>query len=231
MEAWGRFGRLWRLVGIAAVVPLLFAARADAELEFQTQWGAPKDGELISPISVDIDDAGNSYVADASTASVQEFDLNGAFVRRFGSQGTGPGQFSLPTAVAVDPTSGDVYVADLSGLDDPAAFNSRIERFDSNGNFLGQFGSLGTAEGQFGFVNGISVYSGAVYVADGGNNRVQRFNSVGRVPPHVGPRREPGRRHRGRDLHRRLQARGGGLGGGRVRRPERHLGGRLSGSW
>lgn len=179
MEAWGRFGWLSRAIVLAGAVSLVFAATAHAELEFLTQWGAPQNGELISPISVDIDTAGNSYVADASTSSVQKFDPNGVFVQRFGTPGSGPGQLSFPTAVAVDSSSGNVYVADLTGLDDPATFNVRIERFDASGNFLGQFGSFGTAEGQFGSVNGISVYAGAVYVADGGNNRVQRFNTVG----------------------------------------------------
>jgi DNA-binding beta-propeller fold protein YncE len=170
---------LSRLLVLAASVSLLLAARAHADLGFLTQWGAPKAGELISPVNVDMDAAGDSYVADASTARVEEFDPNGVFIRSFGSRGTGPGQLTLPTAVAVDPGSGDVYVADLSGFEGPSTLNSHIERFDANGAFIGQFGSAGSAEGQFGFVSGISVYLGTLYVADSGNNRVQRLSASG----------------------------------------------------
>ncbi len=57
--------------------------------------------------------------------------------------------------------------------------NIRIQHFDSNGNFLGEWGSIGTAEGQFGGILSIAVNSGTgdVFVADG--DRVQRFDSAG----------------------------------------------------
>src|SRR5215831_6214532 len=179
MEARGRFERLSCLIVLVAALSLLPAAAARADLEFQAQWGAPKNGELVSPLAVDIDAAGNSYVTDVTTSSVQKFDPSGAFVRSFGSPGTGPGQLSLPSAVAVDPANGDVYVADFAGVDALSTVNSRIERFDAAGNFLGQFGGFGTTEGQFGFVQGIAVFSGAVFVADTGNNRIQRFDTAG----------------------------------------------------
>ncbi len=95
----------------------------------------------------------------------------------FGSFGSGPGQFSSYAAgIAVNPASGDVYVVDVE--------NARVERFDADGNFLSAFGTPGAADGQFDFASspsGIAIDSsdGSVYVADAGNNRIQKFTAGG----------------------------------------------------
>ena len=95
----------------------------------------------------------------------------------FGSSGTGPGQFdSSPGQVALNQTSGDVYVVDVG--------NYRVERFDPDGAFLSQFGSLGSGPGEFDFAgnpSGIAVddSDGSVYVLDIANNRVQKFTASG----------------------------------------------------
>src|SRR6476620_12096826 len=56
------------------------------------------------------------------------------FLKKWGTQGTGDGQFVSPSSITVD-TSGNVYVLDTS--------NNRIQKFDSNGTFITQWGSLG----------------------------------------------------------------------------------------
>jgi DNA-binding beta-propeller fold protein YncE len=50
----------------------------------------------------------------------------------FGSAGSGAGQLSEPDGVAVDQTTGDVYVADTG--------NHRVDKFDAQGNFILTFG-------------------------------------------------------------------------------------------
>ena len=93
------------------------------------------------------------------------------FVNKWGSQGTGDGQFAWPMDVALDP-SRNVYVLDYT--------NNNIQKFDSNGSFITKWGSYGTGDGQFNEPNGIGVdSSGNVYVADWGNERVQKFDSNG----------------------------------------------------
>ena len=83
--------------------------------------------------------------------------------------------FSPPnlSAVNVNPatcTSPCIYVTD-SG-------NNRAEKFDMNGNYVGQFGSFGTGNGQFSSPEGIALdSSGNIYVVDQLNNRVEKFNS------------------------------------------------------
>ena len=53
--------------------------------------------------------AGDVYVSDYANDRVQEFSSTGAFLRQFGSEGTGNGQFIEPTGIAVD-SSGNVWV-------------------------------------------------------------------------------------------------------------------------
>jgi tripartite motif-containing protein 71 len=161
-----------RAAVLAVGVALALATPARAELEFLGEFGAPGAGELVVPRDVELDGAGSSYVADPFRRVVTKFGPNGNVLGVFGS-GEGQGRLTLPVAVGLAP-GGDVLVADLSFQGVPMA---RIVRYDENGGFLGQFGELGTAEGQFGFITGVSVepLSGRIFVVEGTNNRVQRF--------------------------------------------------------
>src|SRR5436309_1064828 len=63
------------------------------------------------------------------------------FVTQWGSNASPqPGEFKDPSGVASD-AAGNVYVADSS--------NFRIQKFDSSGTFILQWGSLGSGNGQF----------------------------------------------------------------------------------
>ena len=94
-----------------------------------------------------------------------------SFIKKWGANGTGDGQFNSPNDVAVD-SSGNVYVAD--------AGNDRIQKFNSNGTFITKWGSVGSNNGQFSGLTGVAVdSSGNVYVAENGNDRIQQFNSNG----------------------------------------------------
>ena len=56
-------------------------------------------------------------------------------------------------------SSNNVYVTDIG--------NNCVEKFDSNGNYLTQWGSPGSGNGQFEYPEGIAVdSSNNVYVAD-----------------------------------------------------------------
>ena len=74
-------------------------------------------------------------------------------------------KFAGPSDVATD-SSGNIYVADT--------YNSRIQKFDSNGTYMSQWGTLGIGDGQLSYPEGITVDStGNVYVADTNNSRIQ----------------------------------------------------------
>jgi sugar lactone lactonase YvrE len=92
---------------------------------------------------------------------------------QWGTQGSGPGQFSQPRSVAVD-SAGNVYVAD-SG-------NSRIQKFTPQGAFVRQWGTQGAGPGQFAVASpdGLAIdFAGNVYAADRNNNRIEKFTADG----------------------------------------------------
>ena len=99
--------------------------------------GAGAQSDVFNrPTDVAWDSAGNVFVADGvGNARVAKFSSKGAFVKSWGSRGTGPGLFGTVRAIAVD-AQGNVYVAD-SG-------NKRIQIFDNNGTFKTQYTNVGT---------------------------------------------------------------------------------------
>ena len=102
---------------------------------------------------------------------IQKFGSDGTFISRWGSEGSGDGQFYDPRGIAVD-GDGFVYVADVG--------NDRIQKFGSDGTFISKWGSEGSGDGQFDYPSGIAVDGdGFVYVADWGNHRIQKFGSDG----------------------------------------------------
>jgi tripartite motif-containing protein 71 len=80
------------------------------------------------------------YIVDRDNNRIQVFDKNGTFLFKWGEEGEGDGQFTLPYGLDVD-KEGNVWVADRG--------NNRIQKFDAEGNFLLAFGSEGSEEGQF----------------------------------------------------------------------------------
>jgi CSLREA domain-containing protein len=95
----------------------------------------------------------------------------GDFLRKWGSHGTGDGEFDGLRSLAVD-SAGNVYVADTD--------NHRIQKFDNDGTFILTWGTLGSGDGQFDNPWGVAVDSaGNVYVGDTDNNRIQVFDSSG----------------------------------------------------
>ena len=79
------------------------------------------------------------------TTQIKRFNSSGGFLTKWGSEGSGAGQFNGAGAIAAD-SSGHVYVADRG--------NGRIEKFSSSGAFLGQWGSPGSGDGQFTDIGG-----------------------------------------------------------------------------
>ena len=147
---------------------------------FISQWGTygTGNGQFEYPRGIVVDNANNAiYVVDQHNHRIQKFSLTGNFLLKWGSYDLldgnrgDPGQLDLPTGIALD-TSGQVYVTDTN--------NNRVQKFDSNGNFVGQWGSQGSGNGQFNNPTGIAVdQTNKVYIADTSNYRLQQFDTSG----------------------------------------------------
>lgn len=86
------------------------------------------------PTDMAITPAGDVFVSDGyGNRRVVHFDRHGKFVKAWGKEGTGPGEFLLPHAIGVD-SRGRLYVADRS--------NVRVQVFDQGGKFLAQWRDL-----------------------------------------------------------------------------------------
>jgi class 3 adenylate cyclase/sugar lactone lactonase YvrE len=137
---------------------------------------AQPSSSFQAPDGVTVDAQGNIYVADQLTNRIKKLFLDptrGALVplAEWGGPGSGPGQFSAPAAIAVDP-QGNIYVSDTN--------NNRIQKLSPSGQPLKQWGHQGTAPGQFSNPFGIALDAkGNIYVADQGNHRIQKLSPSG----------------------------------------------------
>ncbi len=82
------------------------------------------------------------YASDQIKGRVLTFDLTtGKRVAVRGGVGFGDGEFNSPYGIAVDPASGDLYIADR--------INQRIQRITRPGTFVMKWGGLGPGPGEF----------------------------------------------------------------------------------
>jgi sugar lactone lactonase YvrE len=125
---------------------------------------------LSFPNGVAVDKDGLVYVTDSNNGRLLVFGEDGS-VRAQVGRGSGTGNLGLPRGLAVD-SNGRVFVADTSGQ---AVFVYRAPSSDSRRlDYLGSFGTLGVADGQFRYPNSVAIDArGRVYVADTFNDRVQ----------------------------------------------------------
>jgi DNA-binding beta-propeller fold protein YncE len=105
-------------------------------------------GEFDSPQAVCIDTDNNIYVADTLNTRVQKLSPAGEPLTIWGGWGAEYGQFGGdgPLGIAID-EHGFVLVSDSHTA---SGGNHRIQKFDPDGHYVGQFGSYGTGGGQFG---------------------------------------------------------------------------------
>lgn len=86
------------------------------------------------PTDVGFLPGGDAFISDGyGNRRVVHFDKQGRFVKAWGEEGTGPGQFALPHAIAIDSKS-RLYVADRN--------NGRIQVFDPEGRLLALWDDL-----------------------------------------------------------------------------------------
>ncbi len=117
------------------------------------------------------------YVGDNGNRRIQKFDTSGTFITKWGSVGTGNGQFTTLNGVAVA-SDGTIWVVDDDWVS--GTTRSRIQHFSNTGTYLGEYDSpvYGAGDGEFEHPNDIAIDAdGNIYVADEYNFRIQKFDS------------------------------------------------------
>lgn len=122
-----------------------------------------------NPVDALVDPGGNLYVLSFETNNIIKFDSNGFPIGNykggFGRRFEGPLYFTYHKK--------KIYVSDFKG--------DRIYILSDKGYFKKRFGSKGSGEGEFYGPSGIDISKkDLLYVADSGNNRVQKLGLNGK---------------------------------------------------
>lgn len=138
--------------------------------------GETEPGRLMKPLGIDVDADGNLYVADISQKTIFVYDRDGNYLRRMG----GPSFFSRLVSVSVDKKGERAYAVDIGGSTSQPEYH-RVRVFDAHtGKHLFDFGKRGTGPGEFNLPRDIAIgKDNKLYVVDGGNFRIQIFDTDG----------------------------------------------------
>ena len=152
----------------------------DSEGNFVRTFGAADLFTRSHGLKIDSED--NIWVTDVRDHIVMKLDHDGNILMTLGTRGeagdwnteTGSKLFNQPNDVAID-SRGNVYVAQGHG-----SAPARVLKFDARGNYLLQWGSEGSGDGQMTVAHSIEVDTqDQLYIADRDNFRVQIFDTEG----------------------------------------------------
>jgi peptidoglycan hydrolase-like protein with peptidoglycan-binding domain/sugar lactone lactonase YvrE len=171
------FQKMWGF-GVSDGTDEFQICTSNCQAGIQASGGNTPDGKFSSPTSLAVGSSNNIYVSDGSSIDngnarrIQKFSSEGAIVNANFGRTTTAGLLKNPHGVSNPDSEGNIYVSDTQ--------NNRIEKYDSSGNFVLQWGTLGTAEAEFDHPLGIVIGdNNRVFVADNFNNRIQEFDSAG----------------------------------------------------
>ena len=152
-------------------------------------------GLFVLPHGLHVDDDGNVWVTDSQGNDeighqVFKFSPEGEVLMTLGVAGE-PGDdpegrhLNEPCDVITWGPTGDIFVSDgHSGQspNPPEGRTGRILKYDSDGNFIKQWGEIGFRPGQFRTPHAMEFDSqGRLFVADRGNHRIQVFDQEGEL--------------------------------------------------
>jgi sugar lactone lactonase YvrE len=161
----------------------------NTEGEFEGKWGEygsgpgqfggnePKGSRFGGPHFLARDSVGRFYTTEGTLGRVQQFSAEGKPLQAWGDKGSPPGGFgALKTGFSKN-TFGPIGVfVDRRDRVWVSSLNDRVQAFTTDGKFLLGLGGTGNDPGRFARPHGMAVDSKShLYVADAGNQRVQKF--------------------------------------------------------
>lgn len=156
---------MWAALAVGLVVALALPAVAVGAPGYLTQWGSTGagNGEFNNPYEIAADGLGNVYVADYSNQRVQKFNSTGGYLTQWSTAPDSPEGIRVSRAgtVGVAMWGGDV-----------------VQVRTVSGTVLFTVGTGASGSGPGDFVSPESVAFdrfGFIYVADTGNDRIQKF--------------------------------------------------------
>ncbi len=139
------------------------------------RFGLEDPGSVRMPFGIDIDTQGNVYVVDGTAKRVQVYDADGKFLRTL----VADLKWKRPVGIALDDKRRRMYIVDAGGVDSEDHFVRAVD-LDS-GRVLFDVGKRGEGPGEFNLPRDAVIGPGGeLYVVDGGNFRVQVFDSDGK---------------------------------------------------
>jgi hypothetical protein len=141
-----RDGNVWTVDSGSSQV-YKFSAEGEQLLHIDVGEMPERDSAFRGAADIAFASDGSLFIADGyGNARVLVYSAQGERIREWGKKGAGPGEFNLPHAIAIDEHD-TVYVGDRE--------NGRIQRFDPQGHYLGEWGGLGRTYSLFLTIDGL----------------------------------------------------------------------------
>jgi DNA-binding beta-propeller fold protein YncE len=127
-------GSIWTVDAASSLI-YKFTPEGKKLLEISVGEQPKRSSEFVGTADIAFAPDGRLFIADGyGNARVLVYSSDGKRLAQWGKPGQGPGDFHLPHGIAID-SDNTVYVADRE--------NGRIQRFDLDGRYLGEFTGLG----------------------------------------------------------------------------------------
>ncbi len=143
--------------------------------KFLAKWGTKGtgDGQFDNPFFVAVDESGHVWVGDQLSNRrhrMQKFDSDGRFLTKWTRKIMVPPGIGYTGAVDVD-SSGNSYYG----------FESKIEKYDSEGNLISNYGQEDIIKDKLDVIRGMHVNkAGYLYIADG-DGSIRKYDDNGKL--------------------------------------------------
>lgn len=143
---------------------------------FGQQGVGDDNADFQFPSGIAVDPSGSPiYVADEQSHRIKKFDGAGSLLDISAPHSwvgsSADGLFNGPSGIDIDPSTGDILVADAN--------NHRIQRLSTSLDFVAKYGQKGRDLGQFFYPRGMSFDENSnLWIGDSQNDRVQRFGDA-----------------------------------------------------